>query len=46
MTKYKVVNENGEEFGGPTDSFEEAKEDRETCQKIYDGHFYVTEVES
>lgn len=46
MTQYEVVNENGEQFGGPYDTWDEAKSDRDACSELYDGHFYIEEVTS
>lgn len=45
MTQYEVVNENGENFGGPHESWEQAEADRDVCEELYDGHFYIEEVE-
>jgi len=46
MTQYEVVNENGENFGGPHDTEAEARTDRDECEELYEGHFYIQEVPS
>jgi len=43
--KYRVVNENGEEFGGPHETFSDAEADRDECYETYNsGHFYIVET--